>query len=109
MRLVRYTLLLVSLVGGAGCPGEGDDDITPDGPLPVAELQAGSAALDGTGFVDVQSGQVVDLIAGAQGGFHVWINVKVFGAEGDLGLEREATKVSDGTLVLAGLTAPISV
>src|SRR5947209_19568514 len=44
-------------------------------------------------------GQDVTLVAGGQGGFHVWLSYAVSGASGMHGLEREAHRVSDGAVV----------
>lgn len=70
---------------------------------------AGSAQLDGTGFVEVTEGQDVELVPGAQGGFHVWINVRLQGVMGDHYLRREARRVSDDALVLRSLRQQIIV
>jgi len=100
----RSSLVLVSLVllASAGCGGEEE-------PPTEGELEAGSSAVDGTGFIDVVDGDEVELVPGAQGGFHVWINVRVHGAAGALYVERDARRVSDGALVLRGLPQPVDV
>jgi hypothetical protein len=85
----------------AGCGA--DEPLGPDsGTLPVGELLVGGAENDGTGFVELADGADAELVPGAQGGFHVWINVRVLGVAGPLYLEREARRASDGALVLAG-------
>lgn len=69
---------------------------------PVGEVVIGSSQADGTGFVPVDNGTDVDLVPGSQGGFHVWINVSVHGAAGDLYIEHEARRISDEALILRG-------
>ena len=81
-----------------------DAEVSPGpdaGPL-LGDLLVGGALSDGTGFVELVDGADAELVPGAQGGFHVWINVRVQGVAGPLYLEREARRVSDGALVLAG-------
>jgi hypothetical protein len=104
MIMLRSSLVCVSLLllAPAGCGGEED-------PPAQGELQAGSSAADGSGFVDVVDGDEVELIPGSQGGFHVWINVRVHGAAGALYVERDARRVSDDALVLRGLPQPVEV
>ncbi len=80
-----------------GCAGMEEE------PPLVGELVAGSAEYDGSGFVAVEDGSEVELIPGAQGGFHVWLNVRVQGVAGELYLEREARRVSDEQLVFRGI------
>ncbi|HTM19602.1 MAG TPA: hypothetical protein VL172_03815 [Kofleriaceae bacterium] len=96
--------LAIVLLLAPGCAGQ--EDHPPPGD---AELYAGSAAQDGTGFVEVSDGQEVELIPGAQGGFHVWINVRVHAAAGELFVTHEARRVDDDALVLRGLPQPLEV
>ncbi len=93
-------LVLLPLLGLAACEAE-EGPFADAGPL-AGELEAGGAALDGQGFVELEDGADAELVPGAQGGFHVWINVRVHGVAGPLYLEREARRASDGALVLAG-------
>jgi hypothetical protein len=74
-----------------------------------ALLVAGSAAADGTGFAEVVPGADVELVPGSQGGFHVWIGVRVHGEAGLLLLEREARRDRDDALVLRGVAQAIEV
>lgn len=91
---------VVLCVALAGCGAE--DPPGPDsGPL-LGDLLVGGALSDGTGFVELVDGADAELVPGAQGGFHIWINVRVQGVAGPLYLEREARRMSDGALVLAG-------
>jgi hypothetical protein len=92
-------LLLASVLGCGQEPG-------PSGP---GEVEAGSAAADGSGFIEVVDGDQVELIPGAQGGFHVWINVRVHGAAGIFYVERDARRVADDALVLRGIGQPVEV
>jgi hypothetical protein len=102
MRLGPNPLLTLALPLLAACGSEGS------GPLPaqpVGKLELGTGALTGEpGFVSVSEGADVPLAAGAQGGFHVYVNVRL-DADGAqrVGpapvLNRSARRVSDGTLV----------
>ena len=91
-----FGLLLV-----VGCDG-GDEQLAPDAQPPFGELWVGGATDDGTGFVELDDGADAVLVPGAQGGFHVWINLRVHGVTGRLFVVREARRKSDGALVLAG-------
>ena len=87
--------LVISLA--AGC---GDMELPEPGGI---ELEVGSAAPDGAGYLAVEDGTEVVLVPGAQGGFHVWLGMRVRGGAGRLWIEREARRVSDGALVYRGL------
>lgn len=89
--LAASTLLLVAACSG----GSGDEEEI----LPAA-LEIGSADATGEGFVAVDDGADVELVSGAQGGFHVWTTPRLSGAVGTIYLDREARRVSDDTLVL---------
>ncbi len=97
----RLAILLALLAPACGAE---EDPPPPDG-----ELEAGSAAFDGTGFVDITDGQEVELIPGAQGGFHVWLAVRVHGTAGELYVRHDARVVDTDALVLRGLLQPIDV
>lgn len=98
------TLVLVSVLALApGCGGEEGG-----GPSSVVFV-AGSASDDGTGFVPVADGASVPLISGAQGGFHVWVNVQIEGVMGELTLEREGRRDDTDQLVLAVSRTPLDV
>jgi len=90
----RLTLLTVMMMGCTGAP--------PPSPPPTAsQLVLG----DVTG-APLTDGQDVTLVAGAQGGFHVWLTWRAtdMGAD-ELVLERTAHRVSDGQLVLRSSTS----
>ena len=100
MRAV-LVFFLGAAVASAGC---GTDDPPPDQPdagPDAIEVIVGGADRDGLGYVELTDGQDVELRPGAQGGFHVWINLELRGMSGDLYVEREARRESDGQLVLA--------
>ncbi len=66
-------------------------------------LGAPASNSDGSGFAPLHDGEDVTLVAGAQGGFHVWLKYHLDGAgpadaEGEL--SRTAHRLSDGALVL---------
>lgn len=66
----------------------------------MGQLVIGSSELSGVGFVSVDDGADVELVSGAQGGFHIWTALRATGVAGEVFLEREARLVSDGTLIL---------
>jgi hypothetical protein len=81
--------------GGADGGGEADAGIEPSG-----ELLLGGTEDTGDGFLELADGDDASLIAGAQGGYHVWTKVRARSMQGELRIEREARRVSDGELVL---------
>jgi hypothetical protein len=102
----RFTAAVL-LIALSGCGAE-DPPGVDAGPL-LGDLLVGGALSDGTGFVELADGADAQLVPGAQGGFHVWINVRVQGVAGPLVLEREARRMSDGALVLAGSRQAVEV
>lgn len=86
-----------ALAAGA-CADDGSEPNIPG----AGELVAGGADFDGTGFVPVADGDEVELVAGSQGGFHVWLSMNVRGLAGDLVIEREARRADTGELVYRG-------
>ena len=98
---MRVAVAAAIVLLGAAC-GAGAEPVGPDAQPPVGELWVGGAADDGSGFVELADGADAVLVPGAQGGFHVWINVRVHGVAGALFAVREARRESDGALVLAG-------
>jgi hypothetical protein len=95
MRIASSLLLAALVLASIGCDAG-------DGPVLPSELEVGSANLSGDGFIEVVDGMDVELAPGAQGGFHVWLNLRVLAAEGELYVEREARRVSDDALILRG-------
>jgi hypothetical protein len=94
-------LLLASLLACGGGDVPVGPDAGPDAaPEPAGELEVGTAVgTDGSGFAAVEDGADVVLTAGIQGGFHIWVNVRVSGFAGEYYLEWDARRVSDDALV----------
>jgi hypothetical protein len=64
-----------------------------------AQVTLGGTALDGSGFVALAGDQT--LVAGAQGGFHVWLKYRVTGmAPAHVRIHREVHRVSDDASIL---------
>jgi hypothetical protein len=64
---------------------------------------ATTMALLGADGLPYQDGEDVTLVAGAQGGYHVWLGYRMMpppSPSGELQLERTAERASDGALVL---------
>jgi hypothetical protein len=90
---MRRGLLLASALCALGACGAA--------PVAVGNgtLTIGGTAVDGTGFVPLTGDQL--LVAGAQGGFHVWLKVRVRGgAPGKVDLHRTARRSEDDRLLL---------
>src|SRR3954451_15194409 len=80
-------LLLMCMVGCAATP-------------PPGRAASTLTLLDDAG-APYHDGQDVTLVAGAQGGYHVWLGYQMTPApSGEVQLERMAHRVSDGALVL---------
>ena len=90
--------LFVSLLCTVACTVE-TEEVTPPR---SSKLITGTTYLDGSGHLEIIDGQDVELAAGAQGGFHVWLSIRVEGAKGQLFLDREARRTSDQKLILRG-------
>lgn len=91
---MKPSLSIVFLLSLAAVACGGGDPLS-------ASMWLGSADVNGTGFVEVDDGAAVELVPGGQGGFHVWINVRLQGVEaGTYRITREARRVSDNILVL---------
>lgn|GEM_PF-1640584 len=56
-----------------------EDDVTPD---EVATLEVGTGTFR---FEPIETGEALPLIRGAQGGWHIWVAVRVHGVEDDSG------------------------
>jgi hypothetical protein len=84
------------LVAGCGSPPQMTPPVTPLDPPPPAPSP--TATLEILGVTD---GQDVTLVAGAQGGFHVWLSYATSGMPaGAATLLRTANRVEDDALVL---------
>jgi hypothetical protein len=69
-------------------------------PPPGIEIALGAPG-DGGALVPLSDGQDVTMVAGAQGGFHVWLAYRLHDVPaGTFTLERDAERVSDGAVVL---------
>lgn len=106
---MKRLLLTSMLLGALGCEGGGMTPPPPPPPPPDGQLDLGGSEQSGSGFVELEDFDEVDLISGAQGGFHIWTTFRVQGAAGPLYLRREARQVEDGTLVLKALPIRIDV
>ena len=84
-----------------GAPDGGGGGEADAGPDPTGELHLGGAEDSGTGFVELEDGADATLVAGAQGGYHVWTSLRARSMKGELRIEREARRVADGVLVLS--------
>jgi hypothetical protein len=81
-------LLLVVVAPGCGSGGTGATPMT-------ALVQ--TAGADGTGRLEI--GSESTLVAGAQGGFHLWLSLRLtHAALGDVKVKHTIRKESDGTL-----------
>ena len=90
MRLLCATILVVAV--GCAPPPPARTTTTDAAPSPTP------AALAVVGLAD---GQDAPLVAGAQGGFHVWMQYAVRDLPaGTVALERSARRASDGAVVL---------
>jgi hypothetical protein len=103
MRVALAIALSLAAACGAGDPtggpdagGEADAALEPTG-----ELILGGTDDSGAGFLELADGSDAALIAGAQGGYHVWTKLRAHLMEGELRITREARRVSDGVLVLS--------
>src|SRR5579863_3278503 len=87
--VIGCVLALAIVVGGCG------------GAMPASgvTLDVGTAQLDGTGFLPLAGNQT--LVAGAQGGFHVWVTYRIKGMKATtLDVHRTTHRKSDDALVL---------
>lgn len=109
MRREIASVLMFVLVGASGCEGGGMNPPPPPPPPPEGDLQIGGSEASGIGFVELEDMDEVELVAGAQGGYHVWTTFRVRETAGPLYLRREARLVEDGTLVLKALPTRVDV
>src|SRR5690349_13232829 len=93
MRAPLVALLLL----GSGCCGT-DHDPQPPTPPPVVDAHLELLSPTAMPYADAQD---VTLVAGAQGGFHVWLSFRVEGLPaGTVAVARTAHRLSDDALVL---------
>jgi hypothetical protein len=105
---MRRALAIAAALLAAGCAGSDPGTGEPDGGGGDADagveltgdLLLGGADDSGAGFVDLVDGADAPLIAGAQGGYHVWTSLRARNMKGELRIDREARRVADGVLVL---------
>ncbi|MDB4969539.1 MAG: hypothetical protein JWN44_5228 [Myxococcales bacterium] len=113
MKSISVTFLLSSalvvsaaLMLAAALSGCHAAPTAPPAPRPLetpAQLALGAPAADGSSaMVPFVDGQDAELVAGAQGGFHVWMQLalKDVPAGATINLERTAHRLSDDAVVL---------
>ena len=103
--LVAAVALALFIASLAGCGGPPPPSTTttppPPGPGATAQLILGGVAADAGVMVPLRDGDRVPLVAGAQGGFHVWLRWGVRDLPpGTVTLERSARRVRDDAVVL---------
>ena len=102
--ILAATAVALTAACGGPSPEVGPDGGDADAATAVGELRLGGAAADGLGFVELTDGEDVELIGGAQGGFHFWTGYRLRGFMGEVRVERSARRVRDGALVLRAPT-----
>ncbi len=86
---------LLALALAASCGGSTKQQMM----MLTGEIDLGTAAQDGTGFLPLTGDQT--LVPGAQGGFHIWLKYRLRGmGPGRLEVKRTARRVSDDRLLL---------
>lgn len=109
--VLAAALAMVGCGGGGSVTADGGTDArqSDDGGIDAtptdgggARVVIGSAPGDGAGFIAVDDGTDVELIPGAQGGFHVWISARTTDLVGKYYFRVSARRVADDALVLAG-------
>ena len=100
-RVALAVAMLVCLPGGAGCdPDEGGVDASApiDMPLPATWLEVGTGFDQ---FVPYAEPALAELIAGPQGGFHVWTSLRAQNPATTMSplVEIEYERVRDGMIV----------
>ncbi len=103
---IALTLAALSLLA---CAGSADEEEVVVDPIFIADMQIGLSTDGSEGFIEADNGGDVQLASGAQGGYHVWTAPRFRGASGTLYLDREARRVSDGTLMLRASRLVIAV
>ena len=95
---LRVHIVVAAALGALACTDR--EPAGPDAAPSLAELDIGSAEVDGTGFVHTEDGVDVLLVPGSQGGFHIWTGLRVAGATGEFRIVRSARRVRDDALIL---------
>ena len=91
---MRALLIAISAIVLGACGGS-----PPPGPPLPGSVTLDTVHADGTGFLPLEGDQ--PLVAGAQGGFHVWLKYRVSGmAPGKVHVLRTVRRVSDHRLLL---------
>jgi hypothetical protein len=91
---MKRTALALLVLAACGDPGIA----VPDAP-PSAALAIGTVDNDAASFLPMAGDQT--LVAGAQGGFHVWLTYRVSGVRpGETRVLRTVRRVSDNRLIL---------
>jgi hypothetical protein len=91
---VKRSLLAIALAAASACTPE-----PPPDPPPPGEERIEIGVMRGDAFVALSDGDDVDLIAGAQGGFHVELAARVEGMVGEVEVERVARRADTQALV----------
>ena len=92
---MRASVLVLATVMGIGCGGE------PPPPQGKVALVLGGADPTTGQWVTLTDGQDAELVPGAQGGFHVWMKLRLGHMEPQrLRAAKTAHRVGDGQLVL---------
>lgn len=103
---VHGPALALALAASAAMGCTDETGLMPGAP----EVALGSAAPEqAMHFLEIDDGTDVTLVPGAQGGFHVWLGMRLRGVAGPVQVEREARRVSDDALVFRGLPQTIEV
>lgn len=102
MKVRAHALIALAVGALAGCGGPPIDPPPP--PPQYGALSIGGGPEDGTsGYVILTPGQDVTLVPGAQGGFHVYLNVRVdaksMNTDRALYIDRKARRVDTNELV----------
>ena len=99
--LGAVTVAALGLLGPLGCA---PPPMTP----PPGQLSLGTIDTQGR-WVDLVEGAEVELVPGAQGGFHVWLKYRVSGLTGRVRVSRLADRIGPGDARQRVLTAPSTV
>jgi hypothetical protein len=95
-------LMVAAALGGCSAPPPAVRIDPPAQPGSALQLALGGPGADDAAMVPFADGQDAELVPGAQGGFHVWMKlaIKDVPSHAILGVERYASRASDGAVVL---------